>query len=134
MWIYEQATGLLRQQDLNDAVQVIGQGYAGHGAGVNNPALQTVADVGPLPCGFYTIGAPCDDPHTGPLSMHLTPNSRNQMFGRSAFLLHGDSVAHPGTASEGCIVMPRPVRVFVSESADRLLLVVRSYDETARAA
>jgi hypothetical protein len=43
-WTYKQSTGEL---DHNGAA--IGAGYSGHGAGLNNPAMQNVHDVGPIP-------------------------------------------------------------------------------------
>ena len=39
--------------------------------------------------------------------MPLIPSPTNEMFGRSEFLIHGDSLEHPGAASEGCIILPR---------------------------
>ena len=33
-------------------------GYSGHGEGKNNPAMQKVPNVGPIPVGKYTIGQP----------------------------------------------------------------------------
>ena len=55
--------------------------------------------------------------------MHLWPDAANQMFGRGDFLLHGDSIEHPGCASKGCIIMPRDVRQQVWQSGDRELQV-----------
>ena len=45
---YNQLTGELTT---NSGV-VIGKGYAGHGEGKNNPAMESVKMVGPLPKGF----------------------------------------------------------------------------------
>ena len=39
---------------------------------------------------------------------------------------HGDSIAAPGTASDGCVIMPRFARERVWESQDRRLAVVPS--------
>ena len=125
MWTFEQATGFL----FHDGVE-IGKGYAGHGTGVDNPSLQNVADVGPLPSGFYTIGPAFTDPEKGPLVMHLVPDAGNQMFGRSGFLIHGDSISHPGCASEGCIVIDHDTRSKVARSPDRRLQVVVKSDTT----
>jgi hypothetical protein len=46
------------------------------------------------------------------------------MFGRSEFLCHGDSIEHPGDASEGCIIQLRDVRRQMWESPDHTLEVV----------
>lgn len=104
-----------------------GTGYSGFEAGKNNPALQNVANVGPIPQGRYTIGKPeCVDspgPH-GPFVMRLTPDAANQMFGRDGFLIHGDSIVKPGTASHGCIIMGRLIRNAIAASGDHDLTVV----------
>ena len=99
-------------------------GYSGAPEGKNNPAKQSVPMVGPIPQGTYVIGTPFDSPEHGPHAMHLSPDPANDMFGRSGFLMHGDSIEHPGCASEGCIIMPRDVREQVSASPDKLLAVL----------
>jgi hypothetical protein len=91
-----------------------GYGYSGFHEGKNNPDMEDVHDVGPIPRGDYAIGAPFDSPTHGPLAIPLTPLSRTQTFGRSGFLMHGDSIEHPGEASHGCIIMPHYVREHVA--------------------
>ena len=96
------------------------------GTGKNNPAMQNVADAGPIPRGNYTIGVPIDlagGPH-GPYVLPLTPNPANQMFGRFGFLIHGDSIAKPGAASLGCVILSRTIREAIAASGDRELTVV----------
>jgi hypothetical protein len=46
------------------------------------------------------------------------------MFGRSGFLMHGDNIRLPGTASEGCIILPRDLREAIWNSADHTLEVI----------
>lgn len=99
-------------------------GYSGGGSGKNNPALEAIPDLGPIPRGRYTIGDPFDSEAHGPFAIPLTPDPTNDMHGRSGFLMHGDSVQHPGTASEGCIIMPHYARQRVFESDDKILEVV----------
>ena len=125
MWVYHQSTGKL----FHDG-KLCGVGYAGGNIfpnhdpkAVNNPALQEVHNLGPLPRGLYLIGPAHREPTLGPCSMSLAPDPGNVMFGRSRFFMHGDSDAHPGEASEGCVVMPYSVRVIVADSSDRRLLV-----------
>jgi hypothetical protein len=60
--------------------------------------------------------------------MPLTPASDNQMFGRSAFLIHGDAASHPGAASCGCIVMALVARQLIWKSGDHQLKVVAQID------
>lgn len=122
MWTYVQRTGELLASD----GELAGVGYSGAGTGKNTPSAQAEPNIGPIPCGDYTIGEPLDlagGPH-GPFVLPLTPDPLNEMFGRSAFLVHGDSIRKPGTASRGCIVQRRSVRERVAESGDRRLRVV----------
>lgn len=43
--------------------------------------------------------------------------------GRTLFRIHGDSRLNPGTASVGCIILPRHVREQMSASGDIDLVV-----------
>jgi len=116
---YEQKTGKFW---INDSQSY--QGYSGKGEGKNNPAMENVKCVGPLPKGLYAIGDPYDSNHTGKFSLPLTPDKNNEMYGRGSFLIHGDSIANPGTASNGCIILPRMVRMKIDLSNDKILEVV----------
>lgn len=119
MWRFVQETGELFQDDNHRAFC-----YAGIGEGKNNPDMQSVHNTGPLPVGFYTIGAAETSPTKGPVMMRLTPDASNEMFGRGDFEIHGDSKLHPGEASNGCIVASRPTRESISTSGDNRLQVV----------
>lgn len=119
MFTYHQASGCLDHDGL-----IVGVGYSGSPAGKNQPSKQSIPDVGPIPQGCYLIGPAFDSLWHGPHVMRLTPDPTNEMFGRSEFLIHGDSADHPGAASEGCIVMDRDVRYKVSASADNRLTVI----------
>lgn len=101
---YSQRTGQLSGPGISAS------GYSGHQEGKNNPALETDHGVGPIPRGTWRIGAPVDHPHLGPRALPLSPAPGTETFGRSGFFVHGDSSAHPGDASHGCIVLPRNVR------------------------
>jgi len=114
---YAQGLGVLSAKD-----GFLATGYAGADEGKNNPAMQDVKNVGPLPRGKYTITGPecvgttfpCPDCHGatahrhGPYVLRLHPVQGNEMFGRAGFLVHGDN-GH-GTASEGCICIGRSFR------------------------
>lgn len=118
-WRYEQVTGrLLYNGDL------VAIGYSGAGEGKNNPAMEDVHNVGPTPKGKYEIGPPVDTTTHGPYVLRLTACAGNDMCGRSGFLIHGDSVSKPGTASQGCIIMPRAVREKIWNSGDHSLEVI----------
>lgn len=120
MWKYEQHSG--RMYDASG--KCVATGYAGKGVHKNKPDDQAIQGQGPLPRGKYAITAPRNSSNTGPYSMDLHPDASNEMFGRSAFLIHGDSVSAPGTASSGCIIMPRPVREAIWNSGDHEIEVV----------
>lgn len=122
MWTYRQSSGEL----LHDGGPS-GICYSGFEAGKNNPAMQGVENTGPVPQGRYSIGAPqCVDspgPH-GPFILSLMPDPANAMFGRSGFLIHGDSIVSPGFASRGCIIAGRLIREAIAASGDTELTVV----------
>jgi len=120
MWTYVQSSGALLQDD-----QPVAIGYSGIDVGKNNPSMQAVPNMGPIPQGDWTIvGPPVNTPDHGPYVLHLQPSAQTNMFGRSGFLLHGDSIESPGCASHGCIIMPRTVREQVWNSGDTDLEVV----------
>ncbi|MFZ0285239.1 MAG: tlde1 domain-containing protein [Terriglobales bacterium] len=135
MWTYVQKTGELLHDGLHIAV-----GYSGwddpetRQMGKNNPELARIEEIGPIPVGKYFIGTPHDTLTHGPFVLPLTPDPANEMFGRSAFLIHGDSVVEPGTASRGCIIMSRVVRKQVAASGDNRLQVISGLAEDARVA
>jgi hypothetical protein len=119
MWTYNQLTGILSKDG-----ETLGTGYSGFEDGRNNPAMQQVEDVGPIPKGVYEIGLPHDTASHGPHVMALSPAVATETFGRSGFLIHGDSVADPGTASHGCIILARDLRDKISASGDARIEVV----------
>lgn len=124
-WVWRQRDGILsRRIDETGCETIIGRGYAGHGEGVNNPDLQHVPNVGPIPRGHYTIGAPRDGGHLGPHVLPLTPQQGTETFGRSGFYVHGDNRRHDQSASEGCLILSRPLREEIAESSDSDLEVV----------
>lgn len=120
MWTYEIPTGGLWDPNL----QYVGFGYSGNGTSKNNLFAQSLRDHGPIPEGDYTIGDPIDSPTHGPEAMPLAPAATNEMFGRAGFMIHGDSLAHPGGASNGCIILPKDYREAIAQSGDRRLRVV----------
>ena len=126
MWIYEQLTGRL----ISPAGGLMATGYSGAGSGKNNPTEENVQNVGPIPEGWYDIEQPEDSPTHGPFALRLLPDVGNNMFGRSEFLIHGDSIERPGQASEGCIIMPRFAREAIWNGGDHRLQVVREISTT----
>lgn len=120
MFTYQQSTGKISAGDGS----LLGTGWAGQEAGKNNPAMQNAANIGPLPRGRYTIGPAYHHPELGAVTMNLTPDTTNEMFGRADFRIHGASFTDPEHSSEGCIIQTRPVREMIDASSDRDLSVV----------
>ena len=111
-------------QGSHDGV-LVAAGYSGAGAGKNNPADQAIPDVGPIPQGAWLIvGPPANTEEHGPYVLTLEPEAGTETHGRSEFLLHGDSIQHPGEASKGCVILPRRTRESVWLSGDRKLQVI----------
>lgn len=124
-WIYKISQHSLFFQSTDGNTLVTSQCYCGFPPHVNDPAFCAVSNVGPLPPGGYMIRDFADHPMLGVLAAYLDPSAGNSMYGRGGFYMHGDSSAHPGEASHGCIILPHDTRVMLSESDDRSLLVVR---------
>jgi hypothetical protein len=103
--------------------QLAGKGYSGTGAGRDNPAMQGVHNVGPIPQGAYEIGTPHDTATHGPYVMRLTPKPHTVTYGRAGFLIHGDNKRHD--ASHGCIILARDLRHKIWSSGDHKIDVVK---------
>lgn len=127
--VYKQSTGELfadAQPGVNRTLgvaELLGTGHAGNGAGKNNPGMETVHNVGPLPVGHYKIGQWGTHAQLGPISAPLIPQpdengSYAWLYGRGGFYVHGPEF------SEGCIVMPEPVRLAMSQGVDQDIEVI----------
>lgn len=102
----------------------IGTGYSGKELATNNTNYESLKNIGPLPRGNYIIEAPVQGTEKGPNAIPLTPNPNNKMFGRSGFMIHADSIEHPGFASDGCIVLIPSVREQIIQSTDKEFQVI----------
>lgn len=126
MWRWRQSTGELFKDG-----KFVTKGYSGKGRGVNNPALQGVASVGPIPVGRWKMVAVRNSENTGPFSIVLhcvdaTPDDdRHDATGRGAFRIHGDNRLGDRSASRGCIILPRIYRERMWNSVDHDLEVVQ---------
>jgi hypothetical protein len=116
---YSQVSGGISIDD-----EFIGTGYSGHGDGVDNPALEAVRTIGPIPKGQYRILRWQDHyPKRGPIVAVLAPN-KHDAHGRSGFLIHGDNAKMNKTGSWGCIVASRDIRIKLRDSGETLLEVI----------
>lgn len=126
-WIYSQSTGQLYRLTNFTNVDYVASGYSGNGKGNNNPAMQDVENVGPIPQGIWTAGKLTDNiTRAGKKltdSMRLYPRRGTITYDRAGFLIHrGDMVTK--TSSTGCIILPDDVRKQIGGSGDRILRVV----------
>lgn len=122
-WNWDQSAGELRRNG-----SFVSRGYSGKGRGWNNPALEGAAGIGPIPSGHWRMMSVYASSNVGPFAIVLwsqdgIPDDRDERTGRSAFRIHGDSIRAPGTASRGCIILPRVVREKMWSSGDRDLIV-----------
>lgn len=119
-YVYNSSNGTLSKDG-----NIIGIGYSGFGEGKNNPLWEDHPNIGPIPRGTWEIvGEPFDSPEHGPYCLRLAPLPETKTFSRGGFLMHGDSIVHPGLASKGCIIMLHAVRMEVFQSGDKLIQVV----------
>ena len=99
--------------------------YAGNGKYKDDPQFECVKNKGPLPRGKYRIvGEPVNHKRTGRYTLVLQPYADNRMCGRDGFLIHGDSRAHPGEASRGCIILDFEFRRAIFDSKDLEVVVL----------
>lgn len=118
VWQYSQKTGELTYNGT-----LVGAGYSGAPTGRNNPQMQGVRNIGPIPQGKYKIGTPRNSADHGSHVMDLTPVGHNAL-GRTNFLIHGERRnGPPGNASRGCIIMRPVIRNQISRSGDNSLIV-----------
>jgi len=119
MFTYDQSSGAF---SLNG--KELWCGYSGFGPGKNNPAAEMQKAIGPVPAGLWHIAGDYDSKKTGPRTIVLVPDDKTNTFGRSDFRIHGDSIANPGSASHGCIILPRFIRQLILDNPCKLLTVV----------
>jgi hypothetical protein len=90
--------------------------------GGNDHEKESVRDVGPIPCGEWTIGDEFKHETKGPIVMRLTPVG-HKAHGRDGFLIHGDNSKMDRSASNGCIILSRELRERISKSGAKKLIV-----------
>lgn len=97
--------------------------YSGRGEGLNNPEMEAVRGTGPIPRGRWRITHWGDDGKLGKIVAFLVPVGHNA-HGRTLFRMHGDNSAANHTASDGCIIADRNLRVVLEATGDMDLEVV----------
>lgn len=137
MWTFNILKGWLDK----DGVMVDRSVYSGNGPGFDNPAMETMADVGPIPEGFWKIvGPPYDDPVLGPYVLKLEPataefRARILAMGRDpdSFRCHGKPKppADINSGSHGCLCAQYQTRMRLYQSGDTDLQVISGEIEGA---
>ena len=92
-----------------DYCMPLATGYAGKGSCRNNPSCDGKKSLGPLPRGTYNMQVARHDRFAEP-AIRLTQTS-GLTFDRSGFWVHGDNAKGDQSASSGCIVLGKPVRL-----------------------
>jgi len=118
-WTYCQSTGRLENADHSRLFT----GYSGNGEGLNNPQMDQVRGIGPLPAGTWTCGPLYDHPELGPDVRNLIPGPDAHAPERdlSTFRAHGDNAKRNKSASHGCLVLPHEVRVVELQTGDQIV-------------
>jgi len=125
MALYWQSTGQFSFALNGEDVTAIG--WSGNHEGKNNPDMQNVHCVGPIPAGEWMIEDWEDEhPGKGPIVAHLFPCEGTETFRRSGFLIHGASLnpEHHGQESEGCIILDHSIRQNLRDSGETHLTVI----------
>ena len=118
-WIYHQKSGELWRNG-----KKIGTGYSGHGEGLNNPDMQHVRAVGPIPRGTWRMEGVYNSAKVGPFAIMLVPADGTDALGRYAFRVHGDNSRGNKSASNGCLIFPRNIRDMMWQFKDHIINVV----------
>jgi hypothetical protein len=118
-WTYSQSSGALWDR----SGKLIAKGYSGYKDGKNNPKLEAVKNVGPIPRGTWIIYEKYNSGNIGPEALKLQPSGHNAL-GRTYFRIHGDSRKNFGNASKGCIIFPPDIRMLIWNSGVKILEVI----------
>lgn len=108
VYIYEQSTGILYDGEGHE----ISRGYSGKGEHKNQPSSEGLENYGLIPRGTYLLKKP-----KGKVVIDLIPLQK-LINGRHSFQIHGDSIENLGTASQGCIILGKDVRLKISEQPE----------------
>lgn len=125
-WLWDQSEGKLYSDTKKNLVS---SGYSGAGRGKNNPSLQNLQGIGPIPRGKWKMIRVYNSNSVGPFTIELMAldeklNDIHEASRRSAFRIHGDSIKNAGNASRGCIILPRAVRERMWKSKDKIIEVI----------
>ena len=104
-WTYTQATGELHRDG-----KLVATGYSGAPGHINSTTSEGLRSKGPIPRGLWRMFFVYQrHSRLGTVAIALKPEG-HKALGRSDFMIHADSARKPGTASQGCIILPYAVR------------------------
>jgi len=117
-WLYNQKSGKMIGPNGEEF-----EGYSGAGVHKNEPRSEAILFEGPIPRGSWRIDlSPYDSANVGRYALKLSPVGHSA-HRRTDFRIHGDSIADPGTASRGCIILNIEQRKAIVRSGDSSLIV-----------
>ncbi|MDD5222998.1 MAG: MopE-related protein [bacterium] len=132
---YSQSTGSLSCVDECKKVSLSALCYSGFMEGKNNPYMQDVKDVGPIPRGEWKINNAFQTiikrpGHVIRNAIYLRPLANNDVWSTNrkkydSFYIHGDNQTHPGDSSTGCIICLLKVRQEIIQMGGGSLTVTR---------
>jgi len=97
---------------------LIATGYSGAPGHINATSSECIVNKGSLPRGRYRMTyekVRNKRPHV----IVLTPMPETAMCGRHSMLIHGDNEYLNNTGSEGCIILPKYIRLRIYDEIIR---------------
>ena len=87
---YHQASGnFIAINEATNAIVSDVMGYSGYRLGCNDPEMQQVRNVGPIPTGSWTVGATAvHGTKMGSYAIPVTPDHTTRTYDRSGFYIH----------------------------------------------
>jgi hypothetical protein len=109
---FNRVAGTLTIEDPEDPVTYESI-YSGDKDHYNQPQFEQLSKKGPIPAGTYKLQYQASHPILGEHVFELEPIGGQPMYGRDGFFIHGDNEELNHTASEGCIIAPKEVRLYL---------------------
>ena len=110
--VYSQSSGLMYLEDDQHNRIALARGYSGAGTSINDPDSEGFGGRGPIPRGVWKVGTAFSSKRTGPFAIPLTPVGHDA-YHRTGFQIHGDNTHGDRSASTGCIILPRLIRLVI---------------------
>lgn len=110
--VYSQSSGIMYIDDHERNRIALARGYSGAGTSINDPDSEGFGGRGPIPRGVWKVGIAFTSERTGAYAIPLTPVGHDA-YHRTGFQIHGDNKHGDRSASSGCIVLPRHIRLAI---------------------